>query len=151
MKIQNFAPQSPMRNLTKVEPPKEPSTPPQADQVELNSSQSPDSQKPEKGKGAAIIRTAALAAGALALPTALGALAGVPAAAVIGIGGAAAGLAFGKASGFITLDFRLPAALALGGGGAALALAGNAFGGPAVGLAALAGASAMTALMLRNS
>lgn len=131
-------------------PPQAPANPPQTDQVELNSQPTPPPQKPSSGKGAAVAKSALLGAAALALPTAIGAATGIPGAAILGVGGAVAGLAFGKASGFITLDFRLPAALALGGGGAALALAGNAFGGPAVGIAALAGAGAMTALMLRK-
>lgn len=153
MKIQNFVPSSPMRALpaSQPTPPQTPATPPQADQVELSSQPTPPSpQKPSSGKGGAVLKSALMGAAALALPTAIGAATGIPGAAVLGVGGAVTGLAFGKASGFITLDFRLPAALALGGGGAALALAGNAFGGPAVGIAALAGAGAMTALMLRK-
>ena len=90
------------------------------------------------------------AAAALAVPTAIGAAAGVPGAVILGVTGAAAGILGGKASGWITLDFRAPAALALGGGAFALAMAGSAYGAPAIGIAALAGGAAMAALALHN-
>jgi len=126
-------------------------TPPQGDKVDLNSQPTPPPQSPKRSVDIGrVVKAAVTGAAALAIPTAIGMAAGPMGAAVLAIGGAAAGILGGKASGFITLDFRAPAALALGGGMGALALAGNAFGGPGVAVAALAGGVAMTALMLRN-
>lgn len=150
MQIQSFNPglQTP-RNLTPKTQADQ--TPPQNDKVELNNQPPtpPAPRRPDVEPGR-VFKAALGGAAALAIPTAIGAATGVPGAIVLGTVGAAAGLLGGKASGFITLDFRAPAALALGGGSFALALAGHAFGGPAVGVAALAGGAAMTALMLRR-
>ncbi|MBS2034206.1 hypothetical protein JST97_04415 [bacterium] len=150
MQIQSFTPGlQTARNLApKIQAD---NTPPQGDKVELNN-QPPTPPNPrrfdvEPGR---VFKAALGGAAALAIPTAIGAAAGVPGAVVLGLGGAAAGILGGKASGFITLDFRAPAALALGGGAFALAMAGHAFGGPAVGVAALAGGAAMAGLMLRK-
>ena len=151
MKIQNFVPNTPVRNLPAATPVQAQDTPPQGDKVELNSQPTPPPQSPKRSFETGRVVTAALTgAAALAIPTAIGMATGPIGAAVLAVGGAAAGIYGGKVSGFITLDFRAPAALALGGGMGALALAGNAFGGPGVAVEALAGGVAMTALMLRK-
>jgi hypothetical protein len=150
MQIQSFRPlQVPPQNLKPQQPtPPAPEAPPQ-DQADLTP---PAPEQPEKTNPLAVIaRSAVMGAAALAAPTLIGAAAGVPGAIGLGVVGAAAGLLGGKASGFITLDFRFPAALILGGGSAALALAGNAWGGPAVLASALVGAAAMGTLMARNN
>lgn len=152
MKIQNFVPNTPVRNLPAAGPSVQAQdTPPPGDKVELNSQPTPPPQPPKRSVETGRVLTAALAgAAAMAIPTAIGMATGPIGAAVLAAGGATAGILGGKVSGFITIDFRAPAALALGGGMGALALAGHAFGGPGVAVAALAGGAAMTALMLRN-
>lgn len=152
MKIQNFVPSTPMRTLPAAGPSVQAQdTPPQGDKVDLNSQPTPPPQRPKHNfETDRVVKAALTGAAALAIPTAIGMATGPIGAAVLAVGGAAAGIYGGKVSGFITLDFRAPAAIALGGGMGALALAGNAFGGPAVAVAALAGGIGMAALMMKN-
>lgn len=150
MKIQSLPAFSPTQGIRAAQTPQPPEENKPSDEVHLSPNQ-PEPPAPEKpGKTGVVLKGALMGAAALAAPTLAGAAFGPAAAVVIGVGGAAAGILGGKASSFITLDFRAPAALLLGGGGAALALAGHTWGGPAVGVAAAAGALAMGTLLARN-